>query len=71
LRPATPYIENLGIDTIGPTLIRHGTDEQCRRFLPGMLSFDDFWAQGYSEPDAGSDLAALRTTARREGDAGL
>ncbi|WER45685.1 acyl-CoA dehydrogenase family protein [Cupriavidus sp. WKF15] len=59
-----PHIENLGIDTIGPTLIRHGTPEQCRKFLPGMLSFDDFWAQGYSEPDAGSDLAALRTTAR-------
>jgi len=63
-----PKIENLGIDTIGPTLMRHGTPEQCRRFLPGMLSFDDFWAQGYSEPDAGSDLAALRTTARRDGD---
>ncbi|ARK95731.1 acyl-CoA dehydrogenase [Burkholderia pseudomallei] len=64
-----PNIENLGIDTIGPTLIRHGTEDQCRRFLPGMLSFDDYWAQGYSEPDAGSDLASMRTTARREDDA--
>lgn len=64
-----PNVENLGIDTIGPTLIRHGTPDQCRRFLPGMLTFDDFWAQGYSEPDAGSDLASMRTTARRDGDA--
>lgn len=63
-----PRFENLGIDTIGPTLIRHGTPGQRARFLPRMLSFDDFWAQGYSEPDAGSDLAALRTTARRDGD---
>lgn len=63
-----PRFENLGIDTIGPTIIRHGTPEQCARFLPRMLSFDDFWAQGYSEPDAGSDLASLRTTARRDGE---
>ena len=63
-----PRVENLGIDTIGPTLMRHGTPAQCARFLPRMLSFDDFWAQAYSEPDAGSDLASLRTTARREGD---
>ena len=63
-----PRFENLGIDTIGPTLMRHGTPQQCARFLPRMLSFDDFWAQGYSEPDAGSDLASLRTTALREGD---
>ncbi|SOY57777.1 acyl-CoA dehydrogenase family protein [Cupriavidus taiwanensis] len=63
-----PRFENLGIDTIGPTIMRHGTAEQQARFLPRMLSFDDFWAQGYSEPDAGSDLASLRTTAYRDGD---
>ncbi len=62
-----PRFENLGIDTIGPTLMREGTPEQCARFLPRILSFDDYWAQGYSEPEAGSDLASLRTTARREG----
>ncbi len=63
-----PRTENLGIDTIGPTIIRHGTPEQRARFLPRMLSFDDYWAQGYSEPDAGSDLASLRTVARRDGE---
>ncbi|NYT23271.1 acyl-CoA dehydrogenase family protein [Alcaligenaceae bacterium] len=63
-----PRYENLGLDTIGPTIMRHGTPAQQTRFLPRILSFEDFWAQGYSEPDAGSDLASLRTTARREGD---
>lgn len=63
-----PRYENLGIDTIGPTIMRHGTPQQKARFLPRMLSFEDYWAQGYSEPDAGSDLASLRTVARRDGD---
>lgn len=62
-----PHAENLGIDTIGPTLMRFGTPAQCQRFLPRMLSFDDYWAQGYSEPDAGSDLAALKTSAQLRG----
>ena len=58
-----PHAENLGIDTIGPTLMRFGTAEHCERFLGRMLSFEDYWAQGYSEPEAGSDLAALKTSA--------
>lgn len=66
---AVPHVENLGIDTIGPTLMRFGTPAQCQRFLPPMLSFEDYWAQGYSEPDAGSDLASLKTTATLDGDA--
>ena len=61
-----PNVEHLGIDTIGPTLMRFGTPEQCARFLPRMLSFEDYWAQAYSEPEAGSDLASLKTTAVRD-----
>jgi len=64
-----PRFENLGIDMIGPTLMNHGTPEQQARFLPRILSFEDYWAQAYSEPDAGSDLASVKTTARRDGDA--
>ncbi|HVV10501.1 acyl-CoA dehydrogenase family protein [Amycolatopsis sp.] len=57
-----------GVGIAGPTIITYGTEEQKQRWLPAMLRGDKVWAQAYSEPGAGSDLQALRTTARREGD---
>jgi alkylation response protein AidB-like acyl-CoA dehydrogenase len=56
------------LSMVGPVLIRFGTAAQQARFLPRMLSFDDWWCQGYSEPGAGSDLASLQTRAERQGD---
>jgi len=57
-----------GIFLLGPTLMEYGTSEQKARFLPAMASGDDIWAQAWSEPQAGSDLAAVRSSARRDGD---
>jgi len=57
-----------GIFLLGPTLMEYGTPEQKARFLPKMASSEEVWAQGWSEPGAGSDMAAIQTTARRDGD---
>ena len=58
----------VGEELLGPTLIAFGTPEQKRRFLPPIAAVEELWCQGYSEPGAGSDLAAVATTAVRDGD---
>lgn len=63
-----PAISILGLRLVGPVICAFGTPEQKQRFLPRILSGDDYWCQGYSEPGSGSDLASLKTAARLDGD---
>jgi len=61
-------VNSLALGLIGPTLIVHGSDDQKQRYVRRMLTADDIWCQLYSEPDSGSDLASLKTSAVRDGD---
>jgi len=63
-----PRIVPFGVNMLGPVLIKYGNEAQKRYWLPRILSGEDWWCQGYSEPGAGSDLASLKTTAVRQGD---
>jgi alkylation response protein AidB-like acyl-CoA dehydrogenase len=68
-RAESPQIVNRGgVSMLGPTLMKLGTPEQQKRFLPRILTADDLWCQGFSEPNAGSDLANLQTRAVLDGD---
>ena len=64
-----PELNAVTFDMIGPVLMRYGSPEQQQRFLPAIASGTQWWCQGYSEPNAGSDLASLATRAEREGEA--
>jgi alkylation response protein AidB-like acyl-CoA dehydrogenase len=66
--PSPLFIGGLAVAVVGPTLILFGSEEQKKTYLPRILSGEHIWCQGFSEPNAGSDLASLQTTAVRDGD---
>jgi alkylation response protein AidB-like acyl-CoA dehydrogenase len=65
---APQLVNGLGIMLVGPTLMHWGTEEQKKRYVPKILSAEEIWCQGYSEPGSGSDVASLQTRAVEEGD---
>jgi len=64
----TPILIPFGVNMCGPVVYTFGTEEQKKKYLPGILNSDTWWCQGYSEPGSGSDLASLQTKAERKGD---
>jgi alkylation response protein AidB-like acyl-CoA dehydrogenase len=68
-RAAAPArVNSQALELLGPMLLAYGTEDQKRRFLPRILLVEDIWGQGFSEPDAGSDIAAVKCRARLDGD---